>query len=172
MATRSTIESFRHKSASVIAKDSEPEMDDLSSPAPASNITQRKKATQYVDQAQFDNMQKTIKQLAGAISRMANNNPNFTFILYPIVKSSLSPVPVQQHTVETETSQNHYRKSTKIPSFRTFSNNSIIQFHKWEIEVFGKLEINTDHYEFKAVRIYLVYNCTKGNACSYLYPQY
>jgi len=56
MATRSTIESSCYRSASVIAKDSEPEIDDPSSSAPASNITQRKKTTQYVDQVQFDSI--------------------------------------------------------------------------------------------------------------------
>jgi len=130
MATRSTTESSRYRSTSVIAEDSEPEMDDPSSPALASNIIQHKKAIQYVDQVQFDSIQKTIKQLAGAISCMANNNPNSTSILYLIVKSFLSSVLVRQYTVETETSQNHYKKSTKIPSPQTFSDNSIIQFHK------------------------------------------
>jgi len=56
MATRSTTESSRHRSAFVIAKDSEPEMNDSSSFALSSNITQYKKAIQYIDQAQFDNI--------------------------------------------------------------------------------------------------------------------
>jgi len=43
MAIRSTTESSRYGSA--IAEDSEPEDENLSSPAPVFNITQRKKAT-------------------------------------------------------------------------------------------------------------------------------
>jgi len=172
MATRSTTKSFCHESAFVIIKDSEPEMDDPSSSAPVSNITQCKKAIQYVDQVQFDSIQKTIKQLAGAVSRIANNNSNSISTLCPTIESSLSPVPIQQHTVETETSQNYYRKLTKIPSLRTFSNNSTIRFHKWEIKVFGKLEINANYYKSETARIYLVYNCIEGDARSYLYPQY
>jgi len=103
---------------------------------------------------------------------MANNNPNSIFTLYLIIETSLSSAPIQQYTIETETSQNHYKKSTKISFSQTFSNNSIIQFHEWEIEVFGKLKININHYKSEAVRIYLVYNCTKEDARNYLYPRY
>jgi len=56
MATRSTIESSRHGNASVITEDSEPEIDDPSFSAFTSNIIQYKKAIQYVDQVQFDNI--------------------------------------------------------------------------------------------------------------------
>jgi len=61
MAMRLITKLSYHKSASIITEDSEPKMDNPSSPVPVSNITQCKKTIQYIDQVQFDNMQKIIK---------------------------------------------------------------------------------------------------------------
>jgi hypothetical protein len=42
----------------------------------------------------------------------------------------------------------------------------------WRVQILGKSDVNSDHFETEKARMYYVFNCTDGDSQKYLFSRY
>ena len=60
-------------------------------------------------------------------------------------------------------------RSAKIPDPTKLSNESLLKFKHWEINIHAKLRVNHDHFETEEAKIFYIYDHTEGDAQEHLY---
>ena len=60
--------------------------------------------------------------------------------------------------------------SAKVLDPKKLSNRE--SFDHWEVEIYGKFEVNADHFDNEKAKMYYVYSLTEGDAKKHLYPRY
>ena len=62
-------------------------------------------------------------------------------------------------------------RTAKIPDPQKLSDGLNPKFKHWEVAMFGKLRVNSDHFESEEAKIFYVYDRTEGDAQEHLYPR-
>src|SRR6202021_1938585 len=63
-------------------------------------------------------------------------------------------------------------RSSKVSNLPKLSDNLEPTYKHWQIQILGKLKVNTDHFESEDACMYYVFNSTSRDAQKYLYLCY
>ena len=64
------------------------------------------------------------------------------------------------------------KRSAKVPDPPKLTDGVSPTYDYWRVQVLGKFEVNSDHFETEKARMYYVFNCTDGDSQKHLFPRY
>lgn len=84
------------------------------------------------------------------------------------------PIPTVERDSPVPSSVGHSKnpRTAKINDATPLSDGTQPTFEYWQLQILGKFEVNHDHFENEAARMYYVFNRTEGDAQKHLYVRY
>jgi hypothetical protein len=97
--------------------------------------------------------------------RRQTDNP---LIRIPLVLQLSSRNALLRHPLQ----QIKVQRSATIPDPPKLTDGIAPSYDYWSVQILGKLDVNSDHFESEKARTYYVFNCTEIDSQIHLFPRY